>query len=243
MRFIVMHKVDADMEAGTPPDQNIISSMGQLVQESLKSGVFKNGAGLHRSARRVRLEYRSEDRTVTRGPFSGGNQLVASVFMVRTTNVDAAIEQAGRIAAVLGDVEIEIGPVVEPWDLGLIPKPADLSSERFLLLVKGGPASERGERDARQRALLKELEQKMTEEGVLLSTEHLLPSSRGARLPANKRGKQAWVDGPFTESKELVAGFSILELPSKADALAWADRYAAILVKNEVDVRELEQPS
>jgi hypothetical protein len=34
-----------------------------------------------------------------------------------------------------------------------------------------------------------------------------------------------------------------LELPSKADALAWADRYAAILVKNEVDVRELEEPS
>lgn len=243
MRFIVMHKVDADMEAGSPPNQAIVSSMGQLVQESLKSGIFKNGAGLHRTEKRVRLDFKGGKAKVTKGPFSGGNQLVASVFMVRTTDIEAAGEQAARIAALLGDVEIEIGPVVEPWDLGFMPKPADITSERFLLLVKSDAASERGERDAHKRAALKELERKMTDEGVLLSTEHLLPSSRGARLPAGKRGKQAWVDGPFAESKELVAGFSILDLPTRADAFAWADRYAAILDKNEVDVRELEEPS
>ncbi|HEY4107112.1 MAG TPA: hypothetical protein VGM44_24600 [Polyangiaceae bacterium] len=55
MRFMVMHKVDAKMEAGEPPDQRIIQSMGVLVQESLKNGVFLNGAGLHASARRKRI--------------------------------------------------------------------------------------------------------------------------------------------------------------------------------------------
>jgi hypothetical protein len=48
-------------------------------------------------------------------------------------------------------------------------------------------------------------------------------------------------DGPFAESKELIAGFSLLELDSLAEALAWADRYAAILGDNEVDVRELNE--
>ena len=47
------------------------------------------------------------------------------------------------------------------------------------------------------------------------------------------------MDGPFTESKELIAGFSILEVPSLADAITWADRYAAILVDSEVDVRRM----
>jgi hypothetical protein len=48
------------------------------------------------------------------------------------------------------------------------------------------------------------------------------------------------VDGPFAESKELNAGFSVLDLPSRAEAIAWAERYAAVLGDNEVDVRELE---
>jgi hypothetical protein len=60
-----MHKVDANMEAGGPPSQEIIQNMGALVQGSLKEGVFLNGAGLHRSARRVRLQ-RSAARSSSR---------------------------------------------------------------------------------------------------------------------------------------------------------------------------------
>ncbi|HET9930090.1 MAG TPA: YciI family protein [Polyangiaceae bacterium] len=243
MRFIVMHKVDAQMEAGAPPDQSIIGQMGQLVQESIKAGTFKNGAGLHRSASRARLVFRGGKRTVTRGPYAGKNELVNLVLMVQTPSMDSAIDQAGRVAAVLGDVEIEVGPVVEAWDLGMMPKPADLKRERFLLLVKGDAETESGQRDAKRRAALAELEQKLFDEGILLARERLAPTSRASRVAPGQRGRQAWTDGPFAESKELVAGFSILELPTKEDALAWADRYAAILVRNEVDVIELEDPA
>ena len=242
MRFIVMHKVDPGMEAGEPPDQSIIASMGQLVQESIKAGTFKNGAGLHRSASRVRLVFRGGKRTLTRGPYAGKNELIAQVLMIQTPSMDAAVEQAGRVAAVLGDVEIEIGPVVEAWDLGMMPKPADLKRERFLLLVKGDAETERGQRDAKRRAALGELEHAMLEEGVLLARERLAPTSRASRSVPGQKGRQPWTDGPFAESKELVAGFSILELPSKEAALAWADRYVAILARNEVDVIELEDP-
>jgi hypothetical protein len=79
-------------------------------------------------------------------------------------------------------------------------------------------------------------------DGSVLAADSLAPSSKGARS-APSQGKRNWVDGPFAETKELISGFSLLELPSKADALAWADRYGAILVENEIDVREVHEPA
>lgn len=242
MRFVVMHKVDPSMEAGSPPSQEIIKNMGQLVQGSLKSGAFKDGAGLHRSAKRVRLDFEGGRRTVTKGPLAGRNELVASFVMVKARSMEEAIEHAERFAKIWGDVEIEVGPVVEPWDLGFVPQPTDGRSGRFLLLQKSHADTERGvPMKAEAQEALDALKAQMREEGVLLSAELLAPSSKGARLPAGPKGQRKWTDGPFTESKELIAGFSILELPSRQAALAWADQYAAILDGNEVDVRELEE--
>ncbi len=48
MRFMVMHKVDAEMEAGERPDPGIIQGMGRLIGNSIKQGSFLDGAGLHR---------------------------------------------------------------------------------------------------------------------------------------------------------------------------------------------------
>ena len=241
MRFMVMHKVDAKMESGDPPDQTIIQAMGNLVQNSLKTGVFQNGAGLHRSALRVRLAFKNGQRTVTEGPYSGNNELVFACFMLKAASREQAIEHAGRFAKILGDVEIEIGPVVEPWDLGLIPKPTELHTARFLLLIKGNARTEQGPVDAPTLAALSELEQQLSDAGALLASEVLAPSSRGLRLASRPQAKRAWVDGPFAESKELIAGFSILSLPTKEAAVAWADQYAAILGENEVDVREIAE--
>lgn len=233
MRFIVMHKVDAKMESGAPPDMKIVQSMGQLVGGSMREGVFKDGAGLHRSAKRVRLRYRGSDREVTRGPYTGENETVAGFAMVKATSIEAAMQIADRFAKVLGDgeIEIEIGPVVEPWDIGLMPEPKDKPAPRFLLLRKG---------DAPPSDALLALEKTLADEGVLVSAAAALsPMSRASRLPPKSHGKRAWLDGPFAESKELIAGFSILDVPSKEAAIAWANRYAAILEDNEIDVREL----
>jgi len=234
MRFMVMHKVDASMEAGGPPSQEIIQNMGDYVQKGIRSGVFKDGAGLHRSALRTRLVFHGGQRTVTAGPYPGGNELLASFAMIKATSMDHAIEIATRIAGVLGDVEIEIGPVVEPWDLGLIAKPPH-APQRFLLLRKADRAYEAG---VAERPALAQILAELDREGVVLSTATLLPSSSGARY-RKTAGKRDWTDGPFTESKELVAGFSIIDVPSLADARTWAEAYADILGDNEVDVRRL----
>lgn len=232
MRFMVMHKVDAQMEAGGPPPERIIQEMSALVQRSIKDGVFKDGAGLHRSARRVRLVFEAGRRTVTPGPLEGRNELLASFTMIQADSMDHAIEIATRIAGAIGDGEIEIGPVVEPWDLGKMERPAH-APQRFLLLRKSDPALEAG---AGQPAALTRLLEELGREGVVLTAATLAPSKTGARY-RKTGGKRVWTDGPFTEAKELIAGFSILELPGLAEARAWTEDYARILGDVEVDVR------
>jgi hypothetical protein len=254
-----MHKVDAHMESGGPPSQDIIEKMGALVHESIQRRIFTTGAGLHRSAKRARLARGGQ--VVTKGPYAGQNELVDSFAMIRAASLEEAIERAREFARVL-DAEVEVGPVVEPWDLGVMPKPAGNSPGRFLLICKGDAATESGASAAR-RAKLAELIEALKKEGVLLMSDRLAPSARGARLASASHGlagdggasggagassasasgnkpKRTWVDGPFAESKELIAGFSVLDVPSLADAIAWADRYAAVLGDNEVDVRALE---
>jgi hypothetical protein len=239
MRFIVMHKVDPHMEAGGAPSQDIIKNMGELVQGSLKDGTFLNGAGLHRSARRVRLTSHGE---MQAGPYPGGNELVASFAMISAKSLDAAVSCARELSAALDHAEIEVGPVVEPWDLGMMDKPAN-APERFLLLCKASTTDESVDTSAKHARAVQRLSSALGSAGSVLAAESLAPSRQGARLHANREGgKRTWVDGPFAESKELIAGFSMLRVPSKASALAWADRYASILTINEIDVRELNDP-
>src|SRR5687767_2113970 len=111
MRFMVMHKVDARMEAGERPPRSLISQMGALVGRSLKEGIFQDGAGLHRSATRARVTFPGAEPEVVRGPYPGDNELLASFAMVTTTGMDQAVQLATQLGEAAGRREIEIGPV------------------------------------------------------------------------------------------------------------------------------------
>jgi hypothetical protein len=161
--------------------------------------------------------------------------------MISAKSLNDAVAHARKLQASLGDVDVEVGPVVEPWDLGLMPKPAS-APERFLLLCKSTPGDETGDTAEKHAAAVKALAASFQNDAAVLAADSLAPSARGARLSSLGQGKRVWVDGPFAESKELIAGFSLLSLPSKADALAWADRYAAILCDVEIDLREVNEP-
>lgn len=239
MRFMVMHKVDAKMAAGGPPDPQIIQNMGALVQESLRSGLFISGAGLHRSEKRVRIKSAAGKCQVCPGPYVGENELLASYAMIKVKSLADAVTHAQRYAIAEGDCEVEVGPVVEAWDLGIMAKPAGDIPLQVLLLTKADAAFERGHANQEQHAAaLRTLAESLGNDGSVLTRGTLTPSSKGVRA-APGSAKRHWVDGPFAESKELIAGFSILELPALADAIAWAERYATILSDAEVDVRGL----
>jgi len=80
--------------------------------------------------------------------------------------------------------------------------------------------------------------QEMTDAGVLLSTEGCLPSALGARV--RRSGDTVTVtDGPFTEAKELVAGFALIQARSKDEAIAWTRRFLQVAGDGESEIRQV----
>jgi hypothetical protein len=74
--------------------------------------------------------------------------------------------------------------------------------------------------------------------GVLLAADGLLPSSDGARVRLSN-GKSTVVDGPFTEAKELIGGFAIVQLPSMAEAIELAKRFLQVAGDGESEIRQM----
>jgi hypothetical protein len=95
---------------------------------------------------------------------------------------------------------------------------------RFMMVFKASEASEAGELPSEQSLTAMGLVmQEMAERGVLLAGDGLKPSSEGFRL-ANDAGKRRVIDGPFTETKELIAGFCLIEVASREEAVEWGWR-------------------
>lgn len=237
MRFMIMHKVTDEMEKGLPPEPAVIEGVGKLISEGVKDRIFHGGEGLKPTSQRVHLSYKGGARTLTEGPFEDAKELVGGYALLRVGSKEEALGWCDRFAATLGDVDMFLGPVVEPWDLGMAPKPAN-PPLRFLAMHQlderraGTPPSP--DLLAKMGALIDEMKQT----GVLVSTAGLAGTERGARVRFSG-GKKTVIDGPFAESKELIAGYAILDLPSKAAALEWAARFGDVVKVNEVEVREV----
>jgi hypothetical protein len=76
------------------------------------------------------------------------------------------------------------------------------------------------------------------ESGILLAGEGVHASSKGARL-SYLGGKYTVTDGPFAEAKELIAGFVIIDVPSKQEAIEWALRYGEVLGRPKIEIRQV----
>lgn len=240
MRIIAMHKTNSDNEAGILPPQKLIDDMGELMGEMARAGIVRAGDGLRASSTGVRLNFTGGDRSVTPGPFKGNNELLESFSIVRVNEIGDAIAWASRYGEIVGDGEIDIRPVVEPWDLGIFPKPETVTTTRYMIAHKADARSEAGAPHAPAvAAAIEKLSAEMEEAGVLLKAVKMQPSAKGTRLHY-REGKFSITDGPFTESKELIAGFVILELPSIEESLPWMERFATIVGDVEIDIRPLD---
>ncbi len=114
---------------------------------------------------------------------------------------------------------------------------------RFMMLYKPDRESEVGPPPSGESlaAMNKYIEERM-QAGELLSTEGLLPSSRGARVRLSG-GTITVIDGPFAEAKELVGGFAIVEAGSKADAIEMAKRFLRFAGDGEIEARQIAEMS
>src|SRR5712671_2659007 len=95
---------------------------------------------------------------------------------------------------------------------------------RFMMIVKANQDSEAGVLPSRELIeAMGKFNEEMVKAGVLLAGEGLQASSKGARIKFSG-GKRTVIDGPFTESKELIAGFWLIQVKSKEEAIEWASR-------------------
>jgi hypothetical protein len=107
---------------------------------------------------------------------------------------------------------------------------------RFMVLVPAGPESEAGEMPSTELlTAMTKYNEELVKAGVMLAGEGLHPSSKGARVRFDG-GQRTVVDGPFTEAKELIAGYWIWECASRDEAIEWLKR--APFREGEVELRQ-----
>jgi uncharacterized protein YndB with AHSA1/START domain len=113
---------------------------------------------------------------------------------------------------------------------------------RFMILVKASPASEAGMLpDETLFAAMAAYHEELARAGVLLDAAGLKPSKEGWRV-SYRDGQARLHDGPFTESKELIAGYTLIDVRSREEALEWARRFPAphgAHADAEIEVRPL----
>ena len=108
---------------------------------------------------------------------------------------------------------------------------------RFMMIVKGDERSEAGVLPTEQElAEMAQYNEKLVKAGVMLAGEGLQASSKGAKVRF-AGGKPSVIDGPFTEAKELIAGFWLIQVKSKEEAVEWAKRIP--FKDGEVELRQV----
>ena len=109
---------------------------------------------------------------------------------------------------------------------------------RFMVIVKANKDSEAGVLpDEKILTDMGKFNEELVKAGVMLAGEGLQASSKGARVRFEGPTKRTVIDGPFTETKELVAGFWLWQVKSKAEAIEWLKR--APFQEGEVEIRQV----
>ena len=111
---------------------------------------------------------------------------------------------------------------------------------RFMVIIKANKDSEAGVMPSEKilSAMMKYNEE-LVKAGVMLAGEGLHPSSRGARVRFSPDGKITVIDGPFVETKELIAGFWLWQVRSKEEAIEWIKRCPTDGTESEVELRQV----
>ena len=115
---------------------------------------------------------------------------------------------------------------------------------RFMAIVKATKESEAGVLPSKELlAAMGKFNEEMMKAGILLAGEGLQPSSKGARVRFSGT-KRTVIDGPFTETKELIAGFWLLQVRSKEEAIEWIKRSPAPFDGEcEIEIRQVFEAS
>ncbi len=88
MKVMVFVKANQDSETGMMPSEQLLTEMGQYNEELAKAGILLAGEGLHPSSKGVRVKFSGTERTVTQGPFTPAQELVAGYWLWQVNSID-----------------------------------------------------------------------------------------------------------------------------------------------------------
>src|SRR5687767_8172466 len=113
---------------------------------------------------------------------------------------------------------------------------------RFMIIVKATKDTEAGvQPDEKLFSAMADYHEELMKAGALLDASGLQPTSKGWRIKYSG-SKRTVIDGPFTEAKELIAGYTLIQVKSREEAMEWARRFPAPFGENEeseIEVRQL----
>ena len=117
MKFLVIVKANQDSEAGIMPGEDLLNAMGKYNEALVKAGVLLAGEGLQPSSKGLRMKFEGKNRSITEGPFSGIDQLVAGFWLWKVNSRQEAIDWLEK-APFDGGTEIELRQVMGMEDFG-----------------------------------------------------------------------------------------------------------------------------
>src|ERR1700730_8722324 len=113
---------------------------------------------------------------------------------------------------------------------------------KVMVIAKASKASEAGEMDPEAFAAMDKFNEELINSGILLDGTGLTPSSRGARVRFSGSNRTV-TDGPFPETKELIAGFMIWKVSSLQEAIDWVKKFPTMTTEDsDVEIRPLMEP-
>lgn len=245
-RYMLVVKSIPEFEAGTMPDAAFNAEAVKYLSALEQAGALVATDRLLPSAHGKRVYYQNGNFTVTDGPFAETKELVAGYCLIRAASLDEAVAWAQRMPFHGGDVDVRplfelsdfpVDPAEEPggWreketEMQAAAPPARKpGTTRYLGFLKADRNTEAGVMpDEKALSAMGAFIEEAAKSGVLLGGEGLQPSSQSKRVHFTKNGPCTVTDGPFAETKELVAGYAVLQFATPAEALAWTKRFVQV---------------
>ncbi len=225
MRYMLLRRSDPAHEAGQPLSAAAREAMAAYTRQMADAGILRGCEHFLPSAGGARLSLANGRATVADGPFPDTQELIAGFAVIDVASKNEALEWAARWPpGDAGAAEVEVRLSGCPGGCAQVAGEADADGPRFAILLRSNRALEDEAAVARER--LDALDAHNAAEaraGVLLGADGLRSSAFGARIKLAS-GKLTVVDGPFTEIKEMIAGYWLIRAPALQDAIAWAAR-------------------
>jgi hypothetical protein len=247
---MMMIKGNEESESGVTPDPKVFEAMGKFNQALIDSGSLLEAEGLMPSSKGVKIQFRGGKPTVTDGPFAEAKELIAGYWIIQAKSKQEAVEWAKRCFRTVDEVagpvggdtgEIEVRQIFELEDFPVNEEESgwrEKEAEQRQALPQPKPGYKQfigfrmADKDTEAGVMPSEelltamgaYNEELLRQGVMLAGEGLQPSSKGAKVRYSG-GKISVIDGPFTEAKELIAGFSRMQARSLDEIVEWAKRW------------------